>query len=154
MVCVSHEDATAYARWLSGETGRRYRLATEAEWEYAARAGTETAYPWGNSVGRDRANCDGCGSRWDNTQAAPVGSFETNAWGLHDTVGNVLEWTCSEYDEGYGGAELRCASGSGGRRVIRGGSWYTRPWRVRSAYRFWNGPAVRYHYLGFRLAQD
>ena len=154
VINVSWHDATAYARWLSGETGRRYRLAKEAEWEYAARAGTETSYPWGNSVGRDRANCDGCGSRWDNTQTAPVGSFEANAWGLHDTVGNVREWTCSEYDEGYGGAESRCASGRDGRRVIRGGSWFTKPRRVRSAYRYVYVTDSRTLYLGFRLAQD
>ena len=154
VINVSWHDATAYARWLSGETGRRYRLPTEAEWEYAARAGTETAYPWGNSVGRDRANCDGCGSRWDNTRTAPVGLFEANAWGLHDTVGNVWEWTCSEYDEGYGGAEDHCASGSAGRRVIRGGSWFSHPRWVRSADRYGNGTALRNFLLGFRLAQN
>ena len=154
VINVSWYEATAYARWLSGETGRQYRLAKEAEWEYAARAGTETSYPWGNSVGRDRANCDGCGSRWDNTQTAPVGSFEANAWGLHDTVGNVREWTCSEYDEGYGGAEQRCASGSAGRRVIRGGSWSNIPRWVRSAHRFRVVTGYRFYILGFRLAQD
>ena len=154
VVCVNHEEAKAYARWLSGETGRRYRLATEAEWEYAARAGTETAYPWGSRVGHNRANCAGCGSRLDNTRTAPVGSFEANAWGLHDMVGNVWEWTCSEYDKGYGGAEGRCASGRDGRRVIRGGSWNNKPGRVRSANRDGNGTDLRFSTLGFRLAQD
>ena len=154
VVCVSHQEATAYAQWLSRETGRRYRLPTEAEWEYAARAGTQTAYPWGNHVGSGRANCDGCGSRWDNRQTAPVGSFEANGWGLHDTVGNVWEWTCSEWDKGYGGAEQRCASGSAGGRVIRGGSWFTTPTWVRSATRNRNDTGNRTNYLGFRLAQD
>ena len=154
VVCVNHEEAGAYARWLSGEKGRRYRLATEAEWEYAARAGSRTAYPWGNSVGHNRANCNGCGSRWDNTQTAPVGSFEANAWGLHDTVGNVWEWTCSEYDKGYGGAEQRCASGNAGRRVRRGGSWNYKPGGVRSATRDWSVTDFRFYLLGFRLAQD
>ena len=152
VINVSWDDATAYARWLSGETGRRYRLPTEAEWEYAARAGTETAYPWGNSVGSDRANCNGCGSRWDNRQTAPVGSFEANAWGLHDTVGNVLEWTCSEYDD-YGGDERRCASGYND-MVIRGGSWTYPPGWVRSAHRSGYDSLIRYYNLGFRLAQD
>ena len=154
VVCVSHEEAVAYARWLSGETGLRYRLPTEAEWEYAARAGSTTAYPWGNGVGGDRANCNGCGSRWDNRQTAPVGSFDANAWGLYDTVGNVWEWTCSEYDEGYGGAEQRCTSGSEGRRVIRGGSWSSGPGRVRSAARLWSDTDFLFNFLGFRLAQD
>ena len=154
VINVSWDDATAYARWLSRETGRRYRLPTEAEWEYAARAGSTTAYPWGNHVGSGRANCRGCGSRWDDRQTAPVGSFDANAWGLHDTVGNVWEWTCSEYDKGYGGGESRCASGSVGRRVIRGGSWDSDPGGVRSAYRTRYGPGTRYYTLGFRLAQD
>ena len=154
VINVTWHDATAYASWLSGETGRRYRLPTEAEWEYAARAGSTTAYPWGSSVGRDRANCDGCGSRWDNRQTAPVGLFEANGWGLHDTVGNVWEWTCSEYDEGYGGAERSCTSGRAGRRVLRGGSWYYEPVWVRSAYRLRYDPDYRTYFLGFRLAQD
>ena len=154
VINVSWDDAMEYARWLSEETGRRYRLPTEAEWEYAARAGTKTAYPWGNSVGRNRANCAGCGSQWDNKWTAPVGSFEANGWGLHDTMGNVWEWTCSEYDSGYGGAERRCASGSDGRRVIRGGGWGSPPEGVRSVYRGRNVPAYRYGYVGFRLAQD
>ena len=156
VIDVSWDDATAYARWLSEETGRQYRLPTEAEWEYAARAGTETAYPWGDRVGHNKANCDGCGSRWDDKQTAPVGSFEANAWGLHDTVGNVWEWTCSEYDEGYGGAEKRCATGTGsaGRLVLRGGSWNYGPRWVRSAYRSMGGAGDRDSYLGFRLVQD
>ena len=85
----SWEDATAYARWLSEETGLSFRLPTEAEWEYAARAGSQSAFPWGDSIDRCRANVRGCReSRWDYG-AAPVGSFEANAWGLHDMLGNV-----------------------------------------------------------------
>ena len=154
VINVSWDDVTAYARWLSGETGRRYRLPTEAEWEYAARGGSKTAYPWGSSVGRGRANCGGCGGRWDGRQTAPVGSFDANGWGVHDTVGNVREWTCSEYDAGYGGGEERCASGSVGRRVIRGGAWHSGPRRVRSAYRGGSVTDYRSTTLGFRLAQD
>ena len=154
VINVSWHDAMAYARWLSGETGQRYRLPTEAEWEYAARAGSTTAYPWGNHVGSGHANCDGCGSRWDNRQTAPVGSFDANGWGLHDTVGNVWEWTCSESDSGYGGAERRCTSGSAGRRVIRGGSWDYSPAGVRSAARLGYDTGYGDNDLGFRLAQD
>ena len=153
VIKVSWDDATAYAQWLSGETGRSYRLATEAEWEYAARAGSTTAYPWGDGIGRNRANCNGCGSRWDYKQTAPVGSFPANAWGLHDTVGNVGEWTCSSYDSSYGGAEKRCAT-EGKYRVLRGGSWVNEPWRVRSANRGRDSPDNRAVNIGFRLVQD
>ena len=83
VINVSWADAVAYTKWLSAEAGRRYRLPSEAEWEYAARAGTVTAYSWGNGIGRNRANCRGCSSRWDDRQTAPVGSFGPNGWGLH-----------------------------------------------------------------------
>jgi formylglycine-generating enzyme required for sulfatase activity len=69
-----------------------YRLLTEAEYEYATRAGTETAYPWGAEIGKGNANCNGCGSQWDGKQTAPVGSFAPNRFGLYDMVGNVWEW--------------------------------------------------------------
>ena len=155
VIDVSWTDAMAYAEWLSRETGKRYRLPTEAEWEYAARAGSRTAYPWGNAIGNNRANCDGCGSRWGDEQTAPVGSFAPNTWGLHDTVGNVWEWTCSAADESYDGGEQRCASlGTDGERVFRGGSWVNYPNRVRSAHRYWFGAGFKYNFLGFRLARD
>ncbi len=154
VINVTWEDVTTYAAWLSKETGRQYRLPTEAEWEYAARAGSTTAYPWGNAIGRNKANCDGCGSRWDNKQTAPVGSFGPNAWGLHDTVGNVWEWTCSKYDESYGGEEKQCAGRTaGGFRVSRGGSWDGRPRFVRSADRSRTSPDYGLDSLGFRLAR-
>lgn len=89
MINVSWDDAAAYADWLSAQTGKRYRLPTEAEWEYAARAGNRTEYCWGNDIGYSQANCDGCGSRWDNKQTAPVGSFQPNPFGLYDMHGNV-----------------------------------------------------------------
>jgi len=108
VTCVSWNDATAYTIWLSEQTGKEYRLPTEAEWEYSARAGTDTKYWWGNNIGTNKANCDGCGSEWDNTKTAPVGSFKENPFGLHDTVGNVWEWTCSEYESKYQGKEMTC----------------------------------------------
>ena len=89
---VSWYDAQEYVSWLSSETGRRYRLPSEAEWEYAARAGTTTAYWWGNEVGQSRTICDGCGSQWDDEMTAPVGSLGPNPWGLYDMHGNVWEW--------------------------------------------------------------
>ena len=95
VIDVSWIEANEYVEWLSDKLGERYRLPTAEEWEYAARAGSVTEYPWGEEVRSNRANCKGCGSRWDRRQTAPVGSFSANAWGLHDAVGNVCEWTCS-----------------------------------------------------------
>ncbi len=156
VINVSWDDAVDYAEWLSKETGKSYRLPTEAEWEYAARAGTQTAYWWGDSIGANRANCDGCGSRWDNKQTAPVGSFDPNPFGLYDTVGNVREWTCSEYKGSYEGQEKVCASKNRASvpRVIRGGSWYNNPRYVRAANRTRDTPYDRTNDVGFRLAQD
>ena len=88
-IYVSQEEAKAYATWLSAQTGKTYRLPSESEWEYAARAGTRTRYSWGDEIGVNRANCDGCGSEWDDEQTAPVGSFAANAFGLFDMHGNV-----------------------------------------------------------------
>ena len=170
IISVSWHDATAYARWLSGETGRRYRLPTEAEWEYAARGGRETSRYWGDDPSQacDYANVadrtlreEFSDSKWTmhacrdgHVHTAPVGEYRANGYGLHDILGNVSEWTCSEYDEGYGGAEQRCASGSDGLRVLRGGSWNFLPRWVRSAYRATLTPNSRNYSLGFRLAQD
>ena len=92
VVNVSWHDAQTYVVWLSRETGEAYRLPSEAEWEYAARAGTETRYSWGNDLGRGKANCDGCRSRWDDEKTAPVGSFPPNGFGLYDVHGNAYEW--------------------------------------------------------------
>jgi hypothetical protein len=87
---VSWGDAQAYVAWLSRMTGKEYRLLTEAEWEYTARAGSTTAYFWGDESGKNNANCYGCGSQWDKQHSSPVGSFNPNAFDLHDMAGNVL----------------------------------------------------------------
>ena len=92
VINVSWENAQDYVSWLSAQTSQLYRLLSEAEWEYAARAGTQTVYSWGDDLGTNRANCNGCGSRWDFAEAAPVGSFEPNSFGLYDMHGNVSEW--------------------------------------------------------------
>ena len=89
VINVTWDDAQRYVAWLSRMTGRTYRLLSEAEWEYAARAGTQTAYSWGDEIGKGNANCHGCGSQWDRRQTAPVGSFAANAFGLYDMLGNV-----------------------------------------------------------------
>ena len=164
--CVSWNDALAYIDWLNQETGYAFRLPTEAEWEYAARAGTSTARFWNatpnaiacrnaNSADREQGwefgfDCDD-GHEW----VAPVGAFAANAWGLHDMLGNVWEWTCSEYDADYQGVERLCApSEIDLPRVMRGGAWNSGPALVRAAYRNRNFPETRYVFVGFRLALD
>ncbi len=155
VINVSWNDAVAYAQWLSEQTGKPYRLPTEAEWEYAARAGTETEYWWGNEIGNNRANCDGCGSPWDNKQTAPVGSFKPNAWGLYDTAGNVWEWVQDCWHDNYTKAPDNGATWQTvecGLRVLRGGSWIIYGGDVRSAYRGRSEPGDGGHNIGFRLA--
>ena len=114
VIYVNWDDAQQYVAWLSRVTGRPYRLLTEAEWEYAARAGTKTTYYWGDEIGKGNANCAGCGSQWDTKQPAPVGSFAPNAFGLYDMAGNLEQWVqdCSHYD--YKGAPRMDRRGSAG----------------------------------------
>jgi formylglycine-generating enzyme required for sulfatase activity len=164
VIYVSWYDATAYAEWLSQQTGQKYRLPTEAEWEYAARAGTTTKYWWGNEIGKNRAACDGCGAEWGwdaKRMTAPVGSFAPNAFGLYDTVGNVWEWTCSEYENRYNGKEKTCKNKAtikkGGENqshfVLRGGSWNYVARGTRTANRYGWQPTERGRNGGFRLAR-
>ena len=99
-----HNDAVDYAEWLSQQTGKHYRLPTEAKWEYPARAGTETAYWWGNEMKQGLANCMSCGTRKDSRQTEPVASFKPNPFGLYDTAGNVGEWVQDCWHKNYQGA--------------------------------------------------
>ncbi|MEW8338491.1 MAG: SUMF1/EgtB/PvdO family nonheme iron enzyme [Candidatus Thiodiazotropha taylori] len=163
VINVSWEEAVAYVEWLSQQTGKHYRLPTEAEWEYAARAGSATKYSWGDNIREDNkiwANCEGCGSKWGGKQTELVGSFAANAFGLYDMAGNVWEWTQDCWHDDYrnapsdGSAWLESGQGDCSRRVIRGGSWSTEPGLLRSAYRGWGDPNSRGSTLGFRLAQD
>lgn len=167
--CVDWFDAQAYVQWLSKKTGKKYRLPTEAEWEYAARAGTTTAFYWGNDVGRNNANCSDCGHKWDGSatpwegaSSAPVGSFSPNAFGLYDMLGNVWEWTEDTYHNNYKGAPTNGSAwvqkiAGNDRvvgRVIRGGSWKYTSKFMRSAYRMGNEEIKRYEYkVGFRIAR-
>jgi formylglycine-generating enzyme required for sulfatase activity len=156
VVNVSWDDVTnEYVPWLNRKTGKQYRLLSEAEWEYVARAGSGTKYTWGDDIGRGRANCDGCGSEWDNKQTAPVGSFQPNAFGLHDVHGNVAEWV-ADCKASY--ANLPLAGETAPEtpectRVSRGGSWYNRTNKVRAAFRGKASPAERIDWFGFRLAR-
>ena len=144
VINVTWDEAVAYAAWLSAQTGRRYRLPSEAEWEYAARAGTTTKWPWGDTFQWGRANCARCGGAWEGDRTAPVGSFPPNPWGLHDMHGNVSEMLLDCLHIGYYDAPTdgapQTAPGRGhvrnlGRigkkgadgqcvyRMARGGSW-------------------------------
>ena len=157
VINVSWNDAAAYAAWLSDQTGARYRLPSEAEWEYAARAGTTTAYGWGNEIGYNRAHCDGCGSRRDGGQTVPAGSFDPNSWGLHDMAGNVWEWVADCWHDSYAGAPRDGTAWTGGgdcrRRVLRGGSWINHPVNLRSANRVGIAAGLRLVSSGFRVAR-
>ena len=129
VITVSWDDAREYVRWLSGKTGQTYRLLSESEWEYAARAGAQTSYWWGDDIGSNQANCRGCGSSWDGKKTAPVSSFSANAFGLHDVHGNVREWVGDCWNSNYKGAPADGSvwgSGKCVRRVLRGGSWFKR----------------------------
>ena len=156
VILVSWNDAQSYVAWLSQETGEDYRLLSESEWEYVARAGAATRYWWGDDIGRNRANCDGCGSRWDGKSTAPVGSFEANPFGLHDVHGNVWEWTQDCWNESYRGAPDDGSAWKSGDcfvRVARGGSWDESPNRLRAATRYERGTANRFRDQGFRVAR-
>ena len=157
VINVSWEDAQAYVEWLSRKTGKQYRLLSEAEWEYAARGGSGTRYWWGDEIGSGRANCAGCGSRWDDKQTAPVRSFRANGYGLYDMHGNVWEWV---QDCWHGGSYREAPtdgdawkSGNCSRRVMRGGSWLSYPRGLRSAIRSWSVTGDRDNFLGFRVAR-
>ena len=156
VIDVSWDDAKAYAAWLSKRTGKTYHLPSQAESEYAARAGTTTAYSWGDEIGRNRANCRGCGSRWDGRQTSPVGSFAPNAFGLHDMHGNVWEWVEDCWNASYAGAPSdgrAWLSGDCKFRILRGGSWHDEPSYLPAAHR--RGATSRYQdsNIGFRLAR-
>lgn len=156
VINVSWDDAQVYVAWLKQVTRKDYRLLSEAEWEYAARAGTTMAYYWGNDIGEGNANCVGCGSRWDGKQTAPVGSFKPNAFGLHDMAGNVWQWVADCYHDSYDGAPndgSAWLSGNCSSRVLRGGSWNYLPWGLRAADRVEGSTGYLEPGGGFRLGR-
>jgi formylglycine-generating enzyme required for sulfatase activity len=156
VINVTWEDAQQYAAWLARMTGKPYRLLTEAEWEYAARAGTSTAYYWGDEVGSGHANCERCGSRWDNRETAPVGSFKPNAFGLYEMLGNVWQWVQDCYNPSYEGAPTDGSpwlQGDCSRRIRRGGGWSYSTWLIRAANRGADSPMNRSAFIGIRIAR-
>jgi formylglycine-generating enzyme required for sulfatase activity len=166
VVCVSWLDARAYADWLSQRTGLGYRLLSEAEWEYAARAGTTTPFTWGAEIHTGLANYDGQftydgGPAGERRRATlPVGSFAANPFGLHDMQGNVWEWVLDCRHATYERAPSKPSAwldeggGDCGQRMRRGGSWDGYAKSARSANRYWNGIDFRSNYDGFRVARD
>lgn len=157
VVCVSWNDAMAYVRWLSRKTSHRYRLLSEAEWEYGARAGTTSAYYWGDVVGVNHANCDGCGTPWSGKGTSPSGSLAANAFGLYDMAGNAWQMLADCWTDSYAGAptdgtpvmRAHCE-----KHAMRGGSWSADPTLIRAGFRGWNMPDDRSCDNGFRVARD
>ena len=158
IVGISWDDAVAFTEWLSAQTGRQMRLPSEAEWEYAARAGANTKYPWGDEIGMNNANCKGCGSQWDYRMTAPVGSFAPNGFGLYDMVGNAYEWCLDLKHDNYVGAPADgtawLENPSDSRRINRGGSWYQRTVDAEVTSRCWEHPDVEHNDHGFRVLME
>jgi formylglycine-generating enzyme required for sulfatase activity len=177
VVDVSWIDAVAFCQWLSKKEGKRYHLPTEAQWEYACRAGTQTAYPWGENPDDGAVWANGCDQSAKQTfnlfppfnwtdgylYTSPVGAFRANAWGLHDMIGNALEWCNDWYDQypGEGSADIEQAvtvdptgPAQGEQHVLRGGAFVYGPRQSRSAFRGRNWPDFRNFYIGFRVSLD
>jgi formylglycine-generating enzyme required for sulfatase activity len=153
---VSWEDAKQYIAWLSQTTRKAYRLPTEAEWEFAARANTMSTYWWGDRFLDDRANCYECGLPFEADEPTPVGTFVPNEFGLFDMVGGVDQWVADCWHESYKGAPLDASvwdSASCRERVLRGGSWKDAPARLASASRSHDGARTRDVRYGFRVAR-
>ena len=155
---VSWDDCQAFIKKLREKDKKLYRLPTEAEWEFACRAGTKTPFHFGDTISTDQANyygrlIYGNGKKGVyREKTTPVGSFPANAWGLHDMHGNVLQW-CQDWYGDYQQKDVVDPQGpeKGEGRVLRGGSWHNNPENCRSAYRNWNGPGYRISNFGFRL---
>jgi formylglycine-generating enzyme required for sulfatase activity len=164
VVCVGWQDAQAYVAWLNDKletsgTQRNegeYRLPTEAEWEYGASANQQTLRWWGDEIGRGNADCDKCGSLWDEKGPAPVDSFHANQLGLYDVLGTAWEWTEDCWNPDYKAAPSdgsAWVAGDCSKRVMRGGGWSSDPWVLRSANRSRNDMTGRTNYVGFRVAE-
>ena len=156
-VMITWDDANDYAAWLSRRTGQHYRLPTEAEWEYAARGGTQTRYWWGDDIGEGNADCFMCRSRWDGRSTAPVGSFKANPFGLYDMLGNVYQWVADCYWKDYGAAQEDASAPFEGddcrQRVLRGGSWMSNPDDLRTSARYQLDAGARQDVVGFRVVR-
>lgn len=156
VINVSWDDTKLFLAWLSQKTGQKYRLPSEAEWEYAARAGTKTAFWWGRDVGAAHAQCESCGSP-TTQRLAPVGSFRPNGFGLFDTSGNAAEWVEDCWNDNYRNAPKDASAWTSGEcrlRVLRGGNFTSKAADIRSAARFRYDEDVRYYANGFRVLRE
>ncbi|MCF6177793.1 MAG: formylglycine-generating enzyme family protein [Geopsychrobacter sp.] len=157
VINVSWNEATDFAIWLSEQTGQQFRLPSEAEWEYAARAGTTTEYWWGNTIGKGNAHCADCGKNEFQNKTAPVGRFGPNPWNLFDTAGNVTEYCFDNLHPNYKDAPTDGRSWRGGdteKKTLRGGSWQNFALQQRAAARDWEFRTTGHQTVGFRLAMD
>jgi formylglycine-generating enzyme required for sulfatase activity len=156
VINVSWLDAKAFVAWLSQKTGQTYRLPAEAEWEYAARAGTNTPFWWGRDVGSRQANCRECNTG-SGQQTSPVGSYKPNPFGLYDTAGNAAEWVEDCWNDNYRAAPKDASAWTAGQcrlRVLRGGAYDSQAKLVRSTARFRYDTDVRYSANGFRVVRE
>ncbi len=150
VINVDWQTTQQYLAWLSKQTGQQYRLPSEIEWEYAARAGTASDYWWDEKIGSNEANCKDCGSRYGGKRSMAVGSFRANPFGLFDTAGNVHEWVSSPYGSNYpsDGSTLK---GTGSNTIARGGSWFDGAKFSRASMRVILKPGFKNFFLGFRV---
>lgn len=156
VINITWHEAQLYLDWLSQKTGKAYRLPSEAEWEYAARAGTEGEFWWGDDIGKAKANCRDCGAKISH-ESLPVDSFTANPWGLYNMHGNVWEWTQDCWNKTYDGAPgdgSAWVEGDCRQRVMRSGSWYYFSKNLRSAWRAKNHSKVKSYGIGFRVLRE
>jgi formylglycine-generating enzyme required for sulfatase activity len=142
VACVSWSDANLFVSWITRKSGHSYRLPTLEELKYAAMAGETGFYWWGQTIGINRANCKGCGSRWDNIGTSPVSSFKPNSFGVYDAIGNVWQWTET------------CVTQKCDEHFLFGGSWASAPADLRVDNRIWNDQNYRLNTYGIRLVRD
>jgi len=157
VVNISWHDAQQFIEWLNRETGLEYRLPSEAEWEYAARSGTSTDYPWGDKFDSNLANGRAASGAVTSLHTAPVGSYPPNNWKLYDMIGNVMEWTADCWNANYIAAPTDGSAWSNGdcaMRVFRGGAWAVTPSYLTVSFRMFVDTSFRNSALGFRLAAD
>ncbi len=154
---VSWNEVQSYLKWLRQETGQPYRLPSEAEWEYAARAGTKTRYWWGEAIGTNNADCDGCGDQWNRKTPTQVGAYAPNPFGLYDMSGGVMEWVADCWYPDHQGAPTDGSARTTGdcsQRVLRGGSWRHDESYATVTSRLSYDASVRYYTNGVRIARD